>query len=157
MDSSWKIPGLLEKLHKVALTYSIENIKALMNAKLTDKEVLTFIMEWRTVSLGTPRRTGKTQALKKFAQKKGRKVLIVSPNQRMRDVCFDGFSRAFSARESWTDMDGIDVVIVDEAAYVPNLKNIVKKCIPFARRELSGGKPFVLFFIGTPKVEGLYR
>ncbi len=119
-----------------------------------DKDLIQYMCEWMTVRVGCPRRSGKTQSIVRLIKKRRLKAAIVLPNLAM-CRCYEGSGIPTFSGRTVGKMLGrdLDVVFVDEAAFVSQMKAVATACLPYVRRSFETGKPFVFFLVSTELVK----
>jgi hypothetical protein len=158
-DKVWKnVSKAMELLYDACVqTQADEKMKHFRKdfAVGTDKNFIQHMCEWMTVRVGCPRRSGKSHAIVSLVKKKKLKAAIVLPTLEMGQYYQGSGIPTFSWRTvgKMKNLD-LDVVFVDEAAFVGNMKAVATACVPYIRRGIKEGKPFVFFLASTELIEG---
>jgi hypothetical protein len=117
-----------------------------------DKSVRAFMSDWMTVRLGMPRRSGKSEAMKRLISLDGLRAVVVYPNHGISKIGPKGIS--FTASKLIYPKGGIDVVFVDEAEFMEkeDMDKVVRFCHPLVIRYIDNREPFVLFLLSSPNI-----
>ncbi len=155
-DVVWKnVYRAMECLYTASV--SSQRDKSMLNFRKrlgnTDEALIQYMCEWMTVRVGCPRRSGKMQSILRLIEKKRLKAAIVLPNLVMAKYYKQSGIPTFSGRTiAKMNEKELDVVFVDEAAYVSEMKAVAKACFPYVKKSFETGKPFVLFLVSTEKI-----
>ena len=115
------------------------------------------LLEWMTIRLGCPRRSGKTTAIKKLISDRCLKAAVISPSHNMaKMVDFGAPSISMEGVHQLADSGEIDVVFVDEADFVmvhEKVGEMLGVCASLAKSNREQGKPFVLVLVSSPFIK----